>query len=53
MDGLPPELLALLLAVYPVCGAPYDPGYSRCEFCEDDDSAPCVCSGEPDGGERA
>jgi hypothetical protein len=48
MDGLPDELLAMLLAVCPVCGLPYVQGYSRCEFCEDDDRAPCVCGDEPE-----
>ena len=47
MNWLPPELLAMLLAVCPVCGAPYDDGYSYCEFCEDDDDiAACVCGDE-------
>ncbi len=28
----------------PACGYPFDPGQSRCAYCQDDDdNAPCVC----------
>ena len=40
IDGITP---ATGQAGCPACGEPFDLGQVRCAYCQDDDSAPCVC----------
>ena len=40
IDGITP---ATAQPGCPACGEPFDLGWVRCAYCQDDDSAPCVC----------
>src|SRR6266542_586478 len=47
VDGLPIVVTVtaemLIDGITPASGEPFDLGQVRCAYCQDDDSAPCVC----------